>query len=82
MVAAKPIAFSDIEGLKEMMQGLSPLNVFKNKSISAIQSAIELFEDEVIRLEQGNANKQFAIEHFSIESYTKNILEIARKYYA
>lgn len=82
MVAAKPIAFSDIEGLKEMMQGLSPLNVFKNKSISAIQSAIELFEDEVIRLEQGNANRQFAIEHFSIESYTKNILEIAGKYYA
>jgi glycosyltransferase involved in cell wall biosynthesis len=75
MAAGLPVGVSDISGLREMVEGCSGAQLFKNRDVTAMRSVMAQFEDTEVRIQAGKANRAWAQEHFSQEVYTERMLK-------
>jgi len=74
LAAGKPVAISDIQGLIEMTKNALTVQVFRNRNINDMVKIMKFYESLEKREEDGKKNRTFALEQFSIQSYTTKIL--------
>lgn len=80
MAAGLPVGVSNIAGLKEMIDGCGGAVLFENRNTAEMAAIMQQFESAAARQQAGEACRQWAQQHFSLEAYTLNIKKILKRF--
>ncbi len=80
LAAGLPAGVSSIPGLEEMVNGCKGVQLFKNRSIKEMEEIMMYFESEDRRKSAIEINRQWAKDHFSLETYVMQITQVIKQF--
>jgi glycosyltransferase involved in cell wall biosynthesis len=79
MAAGLPVGVSDIDGLREMVDGCLGAVLFENRSIREMENIMKHFESVELREQASELNRSWAQNYFSLAAYTAKMKDILTK---